>query len=160
MPSNDGAGAKGALALLAFVALIVLAIQVMDQIAGEWRREYSGVWLLLAMCAGVALLALFRTKRQRRRDRIRKAAVRAIQEVEQEIISEFLDFAGDPAREAWGFKDADWQREAERWLADNEYGNSPEMARQLAAVVKHHYWEEMGDELNEVLKDRDHPTSD
>ena len=153
MPSNDGAGAKGALALLALVALLVLAMQVMDQIAGEWRREYSGVWLLLAMCAGVALLALFRTKRQRRRDRIRKAAVRAIQEVEQEIIAEFLDFAGDPAREAWGFKDADWQREAERWLADNEYGNSPEMARQLAAVVKHHYWEEMGDELNEALKE-------
>ena len=43
MPSNDGSGAKGALALLALVALIVLAMQVMDQIAGEWRREYSGV---------------------------------------------------------------------------------------------------------------------
>ena len=157
MPSNDGSGAKGALALLALVALIVLAMQVMDQIAGEWRREYSGVWLLLAMCAGVALLDLFRTKR---RERIRIAAARAIQEVEQEIIAEFLDFAWDPAREAWGFKDADWQREAEQWLGDNEYGNSPEMARQLAAVVKHHYWEEMGDELKEVRQDRDHPTSD
>ena len=51
MPSNDGSGAKGALALLALVALIVLAMQVMDQIAGEWRRE-----------------------------RIRKAAARAIQD--------------------------------------------------------------------------------
>ena len=63
MPSNDGGAAKGALALLVLVALIVLAMQVMDQIAGEWRREYSGVWLLLAICAGVALLDMFRTKR-------------------------------------------------------------------------------------------------
>ena len=153
MPSNDGGAAKGALALLALVALIVLAMQVMDQIAGEWRREYSGVWLLLAICAGVALLDMFRTKRQQRRDRIRKAAKQTIQEVEQEIIAEFLGFAWDPARKAWGFKDADWQREAEQWLASNEYGNSPEMARQLAAVVKHHYLEEMGDELNEALKE-------
>ena len=30
---------------------------------------------------------------------------------------------------------------------------SPEMARQLAAVVKHHYWEEVDDELNEALKE-------
>ena len=162
MSGNDGFGAKGALALLALVALIVLAMQVMDQIAGEWRREYSGVWLLLAMCAGIALIDLFRTKRLR--DRSGKAAVRAIKEVEQEIIVEFLDFVWDPARETWGFKDADWQREAEKWLADNEYGNSPEMARQLVAVAKHHYSEEIGTNLNEVLKevrqDRNHSTSD
>ena len=112
----------------------------------------------------MALLDLFRTKRQRRRARIRKAAVMAIKEVEQEIIAEFLDFVWDPAREAWGFKDADWQQEAEQWLADNEYGNSPEMARQLVAVAKHHYSEEMGANLNEVLKevrqDRNRSTSD
>ena len=110
------------------------------------------------------LLDLFRTKRQRRRARIRKAAVMAIKEVEQEIIAEFLDFVWDPAREAWRFKDADWQQEAEQWLADNEYGTSPARSRQLAAAVKHHYSEEMGANLNEVLKevpqDRNHSTSD
>ena len=50
MPSNDGAGAKGALALLALVALIVLAMQVMDQIAGEWRR---GVFRRVAAASDV-----------------------------------------------------------------------------------------------------------
>ena len=108
--------------------------------------ELIGI-VTVGVALAVALLDLFRTKRLRPRDRIRKAAKQAIQEVEQEIIAEFLDqpqgghphgyqtktaFAGDPAREAWGFKDADWQREAEQWLADNEYGNSPEMARQLS----------------------------
>ena len=125
--------------------------------------ELIGI-VTVGVALAVALLDLFRTKRLRPRDRIRKAAKQAIQEVEQEIIAEFLDFAGDPAREAWGFKDADWQREAEQWLADNEYGTSPARSRQLAAAVKHHYSEEMGANLNEVLKevpqDRNHSTSD
>ncbi len=77
MPSNGGDGAKGVLALLALVGLIVLAMQVTALIDGDWRRNVFVVWLVLAICAGVALLELFRTKRHRRRNRVQKAVFQA-----------------------------------------------------------------------------------
>ena len=147
MASNSGA--QGALGLIALVALVVAFMQVMDLVTDEWRRDYSLIWLLVAGCAGVALLDLVRAKRTKpravRQDRIKS------------LVVGFLDYVQDPAREAWGFKDPDWQREAEQWLANNEYDGLPQfrpaVARQLAALAKDHYWETFGPEVNEALKE-------
>ena len=56
-----------------------------------------------------------------------------------------MNYVEDPACEAWKFKDVDWQREAEEWLANNKYGGLPEfrsvVARNLAAAAKDRYLE-------------------
>lgn len=75
----------------------------------------------------------------------------------ESLVVGFLDYVDDPAREAWRFTDADWQREAERWLVSNKYGGLPqlrsEVARQLATLAKRHYSETLASEFDEAWRD-------
>ena len=68
-----------------------------------------------------------------------------------------MDYVEDPAREAWKFKDADWQREDEQWLVNNNYEGLPEfrstVARKLAAVAKDQYSETLESEFNDAFKE-------
>ena len=108
-----------------------------------------GFYVLLAVCAGVVVLALIIARRA------------APQETQQDRIESlvvgFLDYVEDPAREAWKFKDADWQREAEQWLAINKYGGLPEfrsvVGRKLAAAAKDHYSETMRLEVDGAFEE-------
>ena len=73
------------------------------------------------------------------------------------LVVGFLEYIDDPAREAWRFNDADWQREAERWLVSNNYDGLPQfratVARQLATLAKEHYSEALASEIDEAGKD-------
>lgn len=75
----------------------------------------------------------------------------------ESLVVGFLDYIDDPAREAWRFNDADWQREAERWLVSNKYDGLPQfraaVARQLATLAKGHYAEVLASETDEAWKD-------
>ncbi len=108
-----------------------------------------GFYVFLALCTGVVVLVLVIAKRA------------APQETQQDRIESlvvgFMDYVEDPAREAWKFQDADWQREAEQWLANNKHEGLPEfrsaVAQKLAAVAKDHYSETMELEFDGAFKE-------
>ena len=131
----SSSGAKGALGLLALVALIVASMQVMDLATGEWRRDYSLIWLLLAMCTGVALLDVVRAKRAKQRALRREKQKELVEQSTKKLIGEFVGSISAPDKQAFAFKDEDWQREAALWLAvHDKCSNSPELAEWLAAA--------------------------
>lgn len=75
----------------------------------------------------------------------------------ESLVVGFLEYIDDPAREAWRFSDADWQREAESWLVSNKYDGLPQfrtaVARQLATLAKDHYSEALAFEIDEAWRD-------
>lgn len=109
----------------------------------------AGFYVLLAVCACVVVLVWSSSRRTKPRE--------TAQGWIESLVVAFMDHVEDPAREAWKFKDADWQQEAEQWLAKNERKGLPEfrsaMARRLAALAKDHYSETMQLEFNEAVKD-------
>ena len=90
----------------------------------------AGFYVFLAVCACVVVLVWSSSRRTKPRE--------TAQDRIESLVVEFMDYVEDPAREAWKFKDADWQQEAEQWLAENECEGLPEfrsaMARRLAAL--------------------------
>lgn len=146
----SSSGATGALGLLALVALVVLSMQVTDIATGEWRRDYSLIWLLLATCAGIALLDVARAKRAKQRtlhrEKQKELARELVKLAIQEIVDEFIGFISDHNKQAFAFKDDDWRREAGIWLTiNNKYSHSPELEEWLAAAAKNAYWQELTD---------------
>ena len=78
----SSSGSQGVLVLLALVALVVAGLQVMDLVTDEWRRDYSGIWMALAVMAVVAGLDLVRSKRAEREKLSR--------ERQKELVKEYL----------------------------------------------------------------------
>ena len=78
----------------------------------------------------------------------------------ESLVGGFLDYIDASAREAWRFDDADWQREAESWLASNNFDELPQVraavARQLAPIAKDRYSEALAYEAGEALSDFHH----
>ena len=81
----SSSGSQGVLVLLALVALVVAGLQVMDLVTDEWRRDYSGIWMALAVMAVVAGLDLVRSKRAEREKLSR--------ERQKELVKEYLQGA-------------------------------------------------------------------
>ena len=142
----SSSGAKGALGLLALVTLVVASMQVTDLAPGEWGRDYSLIWLLLVLCAGVALLDVVRAKRAKQKEMHREKQKELVEQSIQKLVNGFVSSISDPDKQAFAFKDEDWQREAAIWLTvHDKYSNSPELAKWLAAAAKKAYWLELSD---------------
>ena len=75
----------------------------------------------------------------------------------ESLLVGFLDYVDDPASEAWRFKDADWQREAERWLESSKYEGLPQFRSVvtwlLATLAEDHYSDPSASEFDEAWRD-------
>ena len=75
----------------------------------------------------------------------------------ESILVGFLDYVDDPASEAWRFKDADWQREAERRLESSNYEGLPQfrpvVTQLLATLAQDHYSDPSASEFDEAWRD-------
>ncbi len=131
MPST-----KAPLGLLLAMTVVFLLI-VWLLIDGHYE-----VLLLLLVVAAVCFFAHYSEGRQAKHKAARKRLVETFQESQPEIVGEFMRAACDPdyARKyAYTFTTSDWNRLAERWLAETGRGDPRRDARWLAAAARNAY---------------------